>query len=124
MTSEKRHRIHPKIRQRSRELRQSLTPAEGKLWSILRNRNLGNYKFRRQHPIGLFITDFYCAKVKLIVEVDGAVHAGQEEYDQARTDWLEERGYHRRTRLSYHSFSEQRCPGESRPCRAGNIVRL
>ena len=93
MNQEKNYRINPKIRQRSRELRKRLTPAEQKLWRILRNRNLGNFKFRRQHPIGSFITDFYCAEVKLIIEVDGGVHVDQEEYDNDRTAWLKERGY-------------------------------
>ncbi|MEA3350102.1 MAG: DUF559 domain-containing protein [Chloroflexota bacterium] len=90
---EKRHRIHPEIRKRARELRQDQTPAENKLWHILRNRNLSNYKFRRQHPIYRFITDFYCAQTKLVIEIDGDVHAMQEEYDQARTEWLKECGY-------------------------------
>jgi len=60
---------------------------------VLRNRNLGEYKFRRQHPIGYFIVDFYCAKARLVIEVDGDSHAAQEDYDQARTDWLNDRGY-------------------------------
>ena len=94
MSHVKSHRINPKIRQRSRELRKNLTPAERKLWNVLRNRNLGNFKFRRQHPIGSFIADFYCAEVKLVIEVDGGIHAFQKEYDEMRTAWLEERGYH------------------------------
>jgi very-short-patch-repair endonuclease len=94
MKSEKRHRIAPEIRNRSKQLRKSLTPAEQKLWKNLRNRNLGNYKFRRQHPIGPFIVDFYCAAVKLVIEIDGSSHIYQEEYDQTRTIWLEDQGYH------------------------------
>jgi very-short-patch-repair endonuclease len=92
MLPEKRRRIHPGIRQRSRELRQPLTPAEQKLWSILRNRYLGGYKFRRQHPVGPFILDFFCAEVRLAIEVDGGVHACQEAYDNDRTAWLEAQG--------------------------------
>ena len=85
-----RHRIHPAIRQFARELRQPLTPAEATLWRILRNRNLG-YKFRRQHEIEVFIIDFYCAEVKLCIEIDGDTHLeqGQQEYDAARTEYLE-----------------------------------
>ena len=79
---------------RSRKLRKNLTPAERKLWGILRNRNLGNYKFRRQHPIGPFITDFCCPEVQLVVEVDGGIHASRKEYDQNRTAWLNSQGYH------------------------------
>ena len=93
MSSEKHQRIRPEIRQRSRELRQPLTPAEAKLWSVLRGRNLGAHKFRRQHPIGHFIADFYCAEAKLVVEVDGDIHANQQEYDAARSEWLQSQGY-------------------------------
>jgi very-short-patch-repair endonuclease len=66
MTSEKRMRIRPEIRQRSRELRHPLTPAEMKLWRVLCSRNLAGYKFRRQHAIGNFIVDFYIAKIKKV----------------------------------------------------------
>ena len=93
MKKQRNHRIHPKVRQRARELRQTQTPAEKKIWRVLRNRNLCSYKFRRQHPIGRFIVDFYCAQAKLVIEIDGASHGDQEEYDQARTQWLNERGY-------------------------------
>lgn len=86
-------RIDPKILQRARELRQPQTPAEQTLWSRLRNEQLNGVKFRRQHPIGHFIVDFYCAQSKLVIEIDGDSHAEQVEYDQARTDWLESQGY-------------------------------
>jgi very-short-patch-repair endonuclease len=91
---EKRHRIHPAIRQFARELRQPQTPAEATLWRHLRNRNL-EYKFRRQHTIDFFIIDFYCAEVKLCIEIDGDSHLekAQHEYDVARTEYLESRGH-------------------------------
>lgn len=91
---EKRHRIHPTIRQFARELRQPQTPAESTLWRHLRNRNL-KFKFRRQHPIDFFIIDFYCAEAKLLIEIDGESHLAKEqmEYDQARTKYLEELDY-------------------------------
>lgn len=91
---EKRHRIHPVIREFARELRQPQTPAEATLWRHLRNRNL-KFKFRRQHPIDFFIIDFYCAEAKLLIEIDGETHLATEqmEYDQARTEYLEELGY-------------------------------
>lgn len=88
------HRINPIILQRARELRQPQTPAEEKLWYWLRDSQLDGLKFRRQHPIGRFIVDFYCAQEKLVIEIDGDSHSSpvQMEYDQARTDWLEEQG--------------------------------
>ena len=90
----KRHRIYPPTLERAREMRHDPTPAEATLWRALRNRNL-NYKFRRQHPIDKFIIDFYCAQVKLCVELDGDTHfeLSQQEYDLARTAYLEELGY-------------------------------
>lgn len=91
---ETRHRIHPSILARARELRQPQTPAEATLWRHLRNRNM-KYKFRRQHPIYRFIIDFYCAEAKLLIEIDGDSHLVKEqiEYDKARTEYLEALGY-------------------------------
>ncbi len=91
---ETRHRIYPPLLQHAREMRHPQTPAEATLWRALRDRRL-KYKFRRQHPIDKFITDFYCAEAKLCIEVDGASHlaAEQKEYDAARTAYLEEQGY-------------------------------
>ena len=86
-------RTLPKVLQAARELRQPQTPAEQKLWSRLRNRQLTGLKFRRQHPIDRFIIDFYCDEAKLCIEVDGDSHAEQIEYDQARTAYLNELGY-------------------------------
>ena len=93
MSTEKQHRLYPPILQAARELRQPQTPAEQKLWSRLRDRQLDGLKFRRQHPIGKFIIDFYCAEAKLCIEIDGDSHAEQVEYDQARTAYLNELGY-------------------------------
>jgi very-short-patch-repair endonuclease len=93
MSNEKQHRIYPPILQAAHELRQPQTPAEQKLWLHLRNRQLDGFKFRRQHPIDRFIIDFYCAEAKLCIEIDGDSHAEQIEYDQARTEYLNERGY-------------------------------
>ncbi|MBN1657212.1 MAG: endonuclease domain-containing protein [Anaerolineae bacterium] len=87
--------MHPNVRERARELRREQTPAEQILWRRLRGAQLAGYKFRRQHPIGRFIVDFCCASARLIVEVDGDVHAenGQAAYDVARTECLEAEGY-------------------------------
>jgi very-short-patch-repair endonuclease len=93
MPAEKQHRIYPPLLTAARELRQPQTPAEVKLWSRLRNHQLDGLKIRRQHPVDRFIIDFYCAEAKLCIEIDGDSHAEQLEYDQARTDYLNERGY-------------------------------
>lgn len=93
MATAKRHHIDPPILARARELRQPQTPVETRPWAHLRNRQLGGFKVRRQHPIDRFIVDFYCAACRLIIEIDGDSHADQVEYDLARTEWLNDRGY-------------------------------
>lgn len=85
-------RSTPKIKQRAIELRKELTPAERKLWSCLRNDQLG-VNFRRQHAIGNYITDFCAVKEKLIIELDGSQHLEQTEYDDERTKYFESMGY-------------------------------
>ena len=70
-----------------------MTPAEMKLWQHLRRRQIDGLHFRKQHAIGNYIVDFFCAQAKLVIEVDGDSHAEQIEYDLARTDYLNERGY-------------------------------
>lgn len=91
---ETRHRIHPVILKRAREMRHPQTAAEATLWGVVRRRNL-QYRFRRQHPIDRFIVDFYCAQAKLCIELDGESHLEPEqlEYDLARTEYLESLGY-------------------------------
>ena len=81
------------IEQAARHLRQNLTPAEAILWEALRGRKLAGLKFRCQHPIGRFIVDFYCPSLKLIIEIDGVIHTQQQDYDQARTDQLQDFSY-------------------------------
>ena len=73
---------------RARELRSNSTDAERKLWSLLRNRQLGGYKFKRQVPIGPYIADFCCIEKRLIVELDGGHHQDQEARDQVRTNLI------------------------------------
>ncbi|WP_041619568.1 endonuclease domain-containing protein [Stanieria cyanosphaera] len=58
----------------ARKLRREQTASEAILWEALRNRKLEGRKFRRQHPIGKFVVDFYCDAERLIVEVDGSIH--------------------------------------------------
>jgi very-short-patch-repair endonuclease len=86
------NRSNPNTRTRAIELRKELTPAERKLWSRIRNNQLG-VNFRRQHAIGNFIPDFVCIEKKLVIELDGSQHLEQEEYDKERTKYLESQGY-------------------------------
>ncbi len=73
--------------------RNNPTPAENLLWQkVLRNRQFFGHKFLRQKPIGPFIADFYCAELKLVIEIDGDSHAVHTGYDAGRTAFLESRG--------------------------------
>ncbi|MEX0774488.1 MAG: DUF559 domain-containing protein [Phycisphaeraceae bacterium] len=91
--SEQGPRLSKKLKQYSRELRKEAPIPERILWGLLRNRQIGGLKFRRQHPIGPFIADFCCIEVMLIVELDGLTHVGRAAEDQARTAHLESLGY-------------------------------
>jgi adenine-specific DNA-methyltransferase len=82
---------NPKAK-RARSLRKSMTDAERKLWSLLRNRKLSGYKFRRQVPIGPYVADFLCFEARLIVEADGGQHAAAG-HDSVRDEWLHSEGY-------------------------------
>ena len=71
-----------------------MTAAEKQLWNVLRAKQLEGLYFRRQHTVGSYIVDFFCAQEKLVVEVDGGSHLKQVDYDKERTRWLEEeKGY-------------------------------
>ena len=85
-------RRDPELKRRSRKLRENSNPVEELLWGYLRNRRLGGFKFRRQHVIGPYIADFYCAEFHLVVELDGESHRGNEQRDARRQCWLEEQG--------------------------------
>jgi very-short-patch-repair endonuclease len=77
----------------ARQNRLNPTPAENLLWQkILRGKQFGQYKFLRQKPIGAYIVDFYCAELRLVVEIDGDSHAEQLAYDARRTQFLESLG--------------------------------
>ncbi len=78
-----------------RELRRNLTPAEAFLWKHLKGKQLLRRRFTKQHSIGGFIVDFYCASEKLIIELDGEIHMNSvsEEYDEKRTAYLEQLGF-------------------------------
>jgi very-short-patch-repair endonuclease len=76
---------------RAKSLRRALTQPEQALWALLR-RNQPGLHFRRQHALGPYILDFYCAATKLCVEVDGPIHAERAEHDARRDAWLAEQG--------------------------------
>lgn len=84
----------PSPRDLARELRRNQTPAEAALWKLLRSRRLSHLKFRRQVPVGPFVVDFYCHRLKLVVELDGEVHqeVRQAAHDESRDDFLRSRG--------------------------------
>ena len=81
------------IMQAAQQMREDMTEAEAILWEAIRERRLGGLKFRRQHPAGRFVFDFYCPHAKLVVELDGGVHDDRAEYDAERTAELERFGY-------------------------------
>lgn len=88
-------KIHynPKLKQRARDLRNNSTLSEILLWDEIKNRKMLGYKFLRQKPIGNYIMDFFCNKLKLVIEVDGDSHTEDRfEYDMNRQKWLELKG--------------------------------
>jgi very-short-patch-repair endonuclease len=80
------------LKEKSRKLRKEGTFAEALLWNELKGRKTKGYQFTRQKPIGPFIVDFYCSKLKLVIEVDGLTHIEKEEYDIKRQNYLESMG--------------------------------
>ena len=86
-------RLSVTAKQNSRSLRCEMTDAEKLLWRHLRMKQFEGYKFRRQHPLGKYIVDFVCLEAALILEVDGGQHADNSGSDEARTQWLEGKGY-------------------------------
>jgi len=79
----------PSTMEAARLLRKQTTQIEEILWEKLKGKQIFGLRFRRQHPIDLFIADFYCHKVRLVVEIDGEIHNYQMEYDIGRTAELE-----------------------------------
>ena len=87
-------RAPQKIITNAQRLRRSLSVPEARLWNRLRTRASGKPIFRRQHPIGPYVLDFYCAKARLAVEVDGMSHdmGDRPQRDMRRDTWLEKHG--------------------------------
>jgi very-short-patch-repair endonuclease len=79
---------------RARGLRRTMTPPELRLWAALRGKALAGFRFRRQHPVGPYILDFYCPAANLAVEVDGEGHGltDRARRDERRDRWLAEHG--------------------------------
>lgn len=81
---------NPDLKQRARELRNNQTSAEKKLWEeVLCLDSFRGYRFLRQKPIDNYIVDFYCAKLKLVIEIDGDSHASTRDFDEERTKTFE-----------------------------------
>jgi very-short-patch-repair endonuclease len=77
----------------ARELRSRRTETEKRFWDRLRLYKIDGLQFRQQHPIGPYIVDFCCHRVRLVIEIDGAIHEQQREYDAERDEYLAARGY-------------------------------
>ena len=86
--------VHNKesLKEFRRALRQTATPAEYMMWQQIRNGKLNGLKFKRQHSIGNYIVDFYCASKRLVIELDGGIHnrPEQQEKDKYRDEHLTE----------------------------------
>jgi very-short-patch-repair endonuclease len=83
-----------KIFEKAHELRKKMTLTEKIMWDELKKEKLFKVKFRRQHPIDIFIVDFYCHELKLVIEIDGEIHTNEEimEYDDGRSHDIEKYG--------------------------------
>ena len=81
------------MKHRAKELRKDQTDAERLLWYRLRNRQIANSKFRRQHALDPYIVDFVCLERRLVAEVDGGQHAEQIPEDSRRTAFLASKGF-------------------------------
>ena len=82
-------RATPEIINNARMLRENMTASEKLLWERLKAKQICGIRFRRQHPIFIFIADFYCHKARSVVEIDGEIHNQQIEYDDGRSAEME-----------------------------------
>ena len=80
----------PIIFENAKRLRNQLTPSEIMFWNLLKQ-YFPNYRFKRQHPVSQYIADFYCHKLKLVIEIDGGIHLSEEvkSYDKARDEFMQ-----------------------------------
>ena len=79
------------LRAYAKQLRQQATPAEQKMWALLRKPPFKQFHFRRQHPLFSYIVDFYSYDRRLVIEIDGGIHEHQLPKDQSRDQFL--KGY-------------------------------
>ena len=93
MSGKEAHRIPPRQTSNARRLRRDATVPERLLWGRLRDRRWGDVKFRRQHPIGPYVTDFFCAEHNLVIELDGHSHDTTAKADLTREENLRKRGF-------------------------------
>jgi very-short-patch-repair endonuclease len=85
-------RYSPRLKQIARKLRKDMTLAEILLWKEMKGKKVLGYDFHRQKPIDEYVVDFYCPRLKLILEIDGDSHDGKEESDKIRQEKLESLG--------------------------------
>ena len=84
----------PIIFERAKVMRENMTQSEKAVWELLKSKNMLGLRFKPQHPIDIFIADFYCHPLKLVIEIDGGIHKSvdQREYDIGREAELERLG--------------------------------
>jgi very-short-patch-repair endonuclease len=90
-----------------------MTDAERSLWRMLRQRQFSGFKFRRQHPVGVFIVDFACMEARLIVEVDGGQHVENAAQDERRTRALSAAGFEVLRFWNHQVLTEQESVGDA-----------
>jgi very-short-patch-repair endonuclease len=84
---------NPKLKEHAKELRKNSTFTERFLWKHLKAGQLNGYRFLRQKPLDEFIVDFYCKRLRLIIEIDGVTHDDKQNYDKRRENRLKELGF-------------------------------
>ena len=104
------------MKQFSRNLRNHSTMSEVLIWNELKGRKLYDYQFMRQKPNGNFIVDFFCSKLKLVIEIDGSSHVSKKLYDKKRDDYLKSLGL---TMLDFEDY----CVKENIQCEVGEIKK-
>jgi very-short-patch-repair endonuclease len=89
------HHYNKNLKEFAHELRnETVSKAEKFIWKALLSKSQTGYKFKRQRPIDRFIVDFFCAKLNLIIEIDGNSHLNKGEYDYYRENRLKSLGFH------------------------------
>lgn len=86
------HGANASIKSKAKELRKNPTSTEKELWKYVRNGQICGMYFRKQHPFGIYILDFYSFKANLVIEIDGPIHLLQKDYDDERDKFLKSTG--------------------------------